>query len=541
MITKRLLMNSAGILLVLSMVIPAGSTVTVRGETAGTVIAPSEAIFASEKDEPSEPSDPSEPRDPSGPSEQEKKVSAFVERLYTIALERESDPEGLAFWTGQLTSQTMSGADCVRNFLLGAPEFLDRGLTYGEILDVLYAGIMDRTADEGGKAFWEEQLKKGDSVDSVILRFIDSPEWCNICASYGIRSGAVTAKATRSTEASWNYSGQVLKALFNREGTTEELSLYSLQLTNLELTASQMISTLFTGEKGKALALSDTEYMTRLYRACFLHDGDAEGIAFWAGQLTEKKTNRYQVICTLTETEDFAAVCKEYGIDAGALDRTKDPYAPKRYVEPVIAGGPKWYDGYVDPRTVRAELIENPSDITILCNKYYSVPLDYVPELVSVKYSKGQMLRPEAAAAWEKMHDACLRATGVSLYLVSGYRSQDTQRNSFYRCISNKGIRHACAYYAWPGRSEHPLGLGLDIGTSSHPSISKSFVYTTAGQWVLAHGHEYGFIWRYPNGCGNITGIAEEGWHFRYIGVEIATEMHERGIRTLEEYYGKPQ
>ena len=543
MLVRCLFTRLTGLVLVPMIGLPA---FTVRDEAHKGIDLPSYIVTADATD-PEDPSDPGAPADPEEPgdtdevSEQEKKIRAFVERLYTIALVRESDPEGLAFWTEQLVSLNMTGADCVRNFLLGAPEFLDRGLTNGEILDVLYAAIMDREPDEGGKAFWEEQLTKGDTVDSVTLRFIDSPEWCNICASYGIRSGAVTAKATRSTEASWNYSQKTIKACLDREGNTSELADFSLRLTNLELSGSAMISELFTGEECERLDLSAKEYVARLYRACFLQDGDETGIAFWAGQITGKQMTKYQVICSLTETEQFASVCKEYGIDQGVLDRNKDPYAPKQYVEPVISGGPRWYNGYVDPRTVRAELISDPTDITVLCNKYYSVPLDYVPELVPVKYSKGQMLRPEAASAWEAMHDACLKATGTSLYLVSGYRSQDTQRNSFYRCINTKGIAHACAYYAWPGRSEHPLGLGLDIGTTSHPSISKSFVETTAGKWVLAHGHEYGFIWRYPSGCGQITGIAEEGWHFRYVGVKVATEMYVNGIRTLEEYYGKVQ
>jgi D-alanyl-D-alanine carboxypeptidase len=31
-----------------------------------------------------------------------------------------------------------------------------------------------------------------------------------------------------------------------------------------------------------------------------------------------------------------------------------------------------------------------------------------------------------------------------------------------------------------------------------------------------------------------------EPWHFRYIGPELATEMHETGVTTLEEFFGLP-
>ena len=40
---------------------------------------------------------------------------------------------------------------------------------------------------------------------------------------------------------------------------------------------------------------------------------------------------------------------------------------------------------------------------------------------------------------------------------------------------------------------------------------------------------------------GHITGYGVEGWHFRYVGVDVATEMYLNNISTLEEYYGKPQ
>ena len=159
----------------------------------------------------------------------------------------------------------------------------------------------------------------------------------------------------------------------------------------------------------------------------------------------------------------------------------------------------------------------------------------------AAKYSAGQKLRPEAAAAWEKMHDACLSDIGEDLYLISGYRDWATQTYSFNNAIPRRGLDKAVCKNAYPGRSEHPLGLALDINIKSDPEIRDNFVYTKAGKWVLEHGHEYGFIWRYPADYGHITGYGVEGWHFRYVGVEVATEMYDNNIMTLEEYYGKPQ
>ena len=45
---------------------------------------------------------------------------------------------------------------------------------------------------------------------------------------------------------------------------------------------------------------------------------------------------------------------------------------------------------------------------------------------------------------------------------------------------------------------------------------------------------------RYPADKTPITGYIYEPWHFRYIGVEAATEMHDTGVTTLEEFFALP-
>ena len=218
---------------------------------------------------------------------------------------------------------------------------------------------------------------------------------------------------------------------------------------------------------------------------------------------------------------------------------TPTPAPVTEYIEPLI-DKPAWYNGYVDPRSIRAEVAADPGDIAVLINKYYSMPSDYVPELVMAGSSAGQYLRPEADEAWDLMRAACQSDCGEVLYLVSGYRSWATQTYSFTHAIERRGIDKVCEKNAYQGRSEHCLGLALDMNIASDPEIRDEFAESTAGQWVNEHGHEYGFILRYPREKGSITGYGYEGWHYRYVGIEVATALFESG-QTLEEYYGKAQ
>lgn len=218
---------------------------------------------------------------------------------------------------------------------------------------------------------------------------------------------------------------------------------------------------------------------------------------------------------------------------------TPTPTPEPEYIEPIFPE-PIWYNGYVDPRSIRAEVVSNPEDIGVLVNKYYAMPADYIPELVYAESSNGQQLRPEAADAWNIMRADCQEATGYQLYLVSGYRSYADQTYSFSNAIVRRGIDKVCEKNAYQGRSEHSLGLALDINTADDPEIRDAFAETLAGKWVVENGHLYGFIMRYPPDKGDIIGYGYEAWHYRYVGVDIATEIFERGI-TLEEYYEKPQ
>lgn len=219
---------------------------------------------------------------------------------------------------------------------------------------------------------------------------------------------------------------------------------------------------------------------------------------------------------------------------------TPVPTPVPTYVEPTI-DEPVWYNGFVDPRSVTAVLISNPDDITCLVNKYYAVDLEYVPDdLVYAEHSMNQQLRTEANDAWLAMYEACLEATGQGLFLVSGYRDANIQNYLFYRSMNLRGTAFACQKNALPGRSEHQLGLALDITPAGYTEILDEFGETTTGMWVNEHCHEYGFVRRYQLDYAYETGYGQEAWHYRYVGVELATYLYENNM-SLEAYYGLEQ
>ncbi len=129
------------------------------------------------------------------------------------------------------------------------------------------------------------------------------------------------------------------------------------------------------------------------------------------------------------------------------------------------------------------------------------------------------------------------KQAGISLYVVSGYRSFDYQIGLFERYRQKNGFEMANRFSALPGQSEHQTGLVVDmVDANSNMSLDQSFEDTDAFKWLDVHAHQYGFILSYPKGKEAITGYVYEPWHYRFVGsAEVATDIKQRGL-TLEQY-----
>ena len=177
------------------------------------------------------------------------------------------------------------------------------------------------------------------------------------------------------------------------------------------------------------------------------------------------------------------------------------------------------------------QIVQNPNDIAVLVNKNYALPDGWTPyDLVSL--GNGQYLRQEAANSVLQMIQA-IRNSNISANIISSYRSQSTQTSLFNSYMASDPT-NAPYYSAPPRSSEHELGLAIDI--SYNYQLLNNLHTSALGIWLNAHAHEYGWILRYPYGKTSVTGYYFEPWHYRYVGVDLATQIKARNI-TLEEYY----
>lgn len=193
-------------------------------------------------------------------------------------------------------------------------------------------------------------------------------------------------------------------------------------------------------------------------------------------------------------------------------------------------------------RTSNAVRIDDPKSFLVVVNKKRPLkPQSFVPELVQVNvpHLYTPLLRPEAAGPLVELFEAFHAETGERLRLQNSYRSYQTQVNTYNYHVSTKGQAGADRTSARPGHSEHQTGLALDVdGVGYGCSIQQCFGDLVHGQWLAKNAWRFGWIIRYPDGFEHITGYHWEPWHLRYVGVAVSTEMHNKGIATLEEYFG---
>ena len=125
---------------------------------------------------------------------------------------------------------------------------------------------------------------------------------------------------------------------------------------------------------------------------------------------------------------------------------------------------------------------------------------------------------------------------GLAIAIRSAYRSYADQADVYNYYIEMYGYEYGTSLAAYPGTSEHQLGLGVDLSSLEViDGIYNTFDESPEYLWVLENAHKYGFILRYPEAKIDFTGTMSEPWHFRYVGVDAATEMYEKDW-CLEEY-----
>lgn len=122
--------------------------------------------------------------------DQNREVTAFVQRMYRLVLRRDGEAEGLNNWTSFLLEQGGTGSEAAEGFFL-SEEFRRRKTDLDDYVELLYRALLGRNSDPEGKRDWIEAVRSGRMTPAELIgSFAGSEEFRRLCQKYGVSAGS---------------------------------------------------------------------------------------------------------------------------------------------------------------------------------------------------------------------------------------------------------------------------------------------------------------------------------------------------------------
>lgn len=247
-------------------------------------------------------------------------VEFFVKRLYTNCLERSADRAGLDGWKKELVNKQSNGVTVAAGFVF-SNEYMDKGTTRAEYVNMLYAVLMDRKPSTKDAQYWIKELRNGKTREQVFKEFTDTPEFTQICKTYGITKGTYKVKGIKDpvvkrgvvTKSMKTYVNRLYEKALGRTCSKSDLNYWCDQIANEKQTPVQVAKAFILSDEFKAKKLSDTDYIKTLYNTFFDRSADKTGLNYWKDKMKAGAT-RAQILEEFAQSAEFEKIVNSFGI-----------------------------------------------------------------------------------------------------------------------------------------------------------------------------------------------------------------------------------
>lgn len=238
-------------------------------------------------------------------------LTAFVERMYTVALGRKSDAAGLKDWVSKLANKERDGAGIAQGFLM-SKEFLGKGLDNEAYVDVLYKTFFDRAGDEAGKKYWMDKLASGTTRQFVLAGFVNSKEFTTLCEKFGIVRGTFAGGAEKG-DATESFVLRLYSKVLERNGDANGVKDWVSRIKNKVQTPEEVAKGFFGSKEFINKGLSNEAYVDVLYQTFMDRAADAAGKADWVSKL-KAGTDRTAVLEGFSRSKEFKKIMESFGL-----------------------------------------------------------------------------------------------------------------------------------------------------------------------------------------------------------------------------------
>ena len=344
----------------------------------------------------------------------------FVYRLYSTALGREPDEQGLNFWVNKLDSGEMEAGDLVQRFL-GSVEYVNKGKTNAEIVTDCYQVMLNREPDASGFEFWMDRLNVGMTYMSVCSRFVRSIEFTSLASRYGINAGTIELYNARDL----NYERtafvyRLYKNCLQRNPDTEGLEHWCKMLDNGMDGTNIARGFVFSNEYKNQLPGNET-FVEMLYQTILGRASDSAGKEHWV-YLLDYTNTREHLLNGFMNSNEFAQKCAVANINVGK--KIDEPDETREWKANILTLSlVNWERAQVGltPLTTREDLWER-------------VAMVRAQEIVT-KFSH---VRPDGTLCWTAYEEAGFADAYMAENIAFGYRTEQDVMNAWMASPGHK-------------------------------------------------------------------------------------------------------
>ena len=150
----------------------------------------------------------------------------------------------------------------------------------------------------------------------MIVQFVKSLEFGNYCRDNGVNYIEEGSRAYRERNAGVTaFVNRLYKLLLGRAGEPQGLEYWCRLLIEKERTGSQVAKGFVESKELGQRGLSDSEYVTLLYRSILGREPDSKGMEDWTACLKDG-TGRDTIFKGFANSVEFSELCSRYGIMA---------------------------------------------------------------------------------------------------------------------------------------------------------------------------------------------------------------------------------
>ncbi len=239
-------------------------------------------------------------------------LGAFVERMYTVALGRGAAAEEIGFYVDRLLAGDSNGA-CLAESFLCSPEFTGKGHSNEAYLTVLYKVFFDREPAAEEVSYWVGKINEGQSRAFVLSGFVNSVEFDNLCADYGISRGYMYQDGKPANPGLGRFAERLYTCVLGRAGEKEGIEYWTLQIAGGACTPKDAAKGFFNSKEYVDKQTSDEEYVKNLYATFMDRGAGADEISYHVGRLTSG-TSRDDVLEGFANAPEFENIMKSFGL-----------------------------------------------------------------------------------------------------------------------------------------------------------------------------------------------------------------------------------